>query len=109
MRSWVDEGAFPSNTNCSERVVTSNHTADEVGGSQSLNSRSRSWLQLVFEYDEAEETQSGLGLFTAKEYERDENLDVVVCTNRFIFCALSQDSPSILLPAMAMTRYPRLV
>ena len=69
MRSWVDETAFSSDTNGSQWVVTGDHTADEVGRSQSLNSRSRPGLELVLKYDEAEEAQPGFGLFTASGHE----------------------------------------
>ena len=60
----VYETAFASDTDGSQRVVAGDHAADEVRGSQGLDGRCRSRLELVLEYDQTQELQSGLRLFS---------------------------------------------
>lgn len=67
MGGRVDHATFASHADCSERVVSRNHTASKVSSAESLDGGCRSGLQLVFEDDEAQEPQAGLGLFAGKE------------------------------------------
>lgn len=50
MRGRIDKTAFPSNTNCSQRVVASDHTTGEVSCSERLYSWCCSGLELVLKY-----------------------------------------------------------
>ena len=45
----------------------------------------------------------GKSMLNSKDLRNDKK------TNRFILCAFSHDNPSMLFPAIAITRYPRFV
>jgi hypothetical protein len=64
MRSLADDATFPSDTNCSESIVSGDHPTGQVGGSQRKNRGRCPWFYLVLEDDQSEETKATFRLFT---------------------------------------------
>lgn len=56
-------------------VFSTNHSAREMSTSEDAYGRSCSRLELVFEHDQAEEVEPGLGLFPVQESETSAQID----------------------------------
>lgn len=108
MSSLIYEATFPSHANGCERVITRNHPTRQMGGAERLDCGRSSRFQSIFKDNKAEELKTRLCLLSVGI----QSLNVCIeinTTNRFIRCAFNHESPSMLFPAIAITRYPLFV
>lgn len=110
MRGGVDQPALARDADRRERVVARDHPAREVRRAQRLDRGCRARFQLVLEDDQPKELQIRFRLLSiTPPILADRSSHEPKITYRLSFCAFSQERPSMLLPAIAMTRYPRFV
>jgi len=107
--SLTDQWTFPSNTDCCQWIITSNHSACQMSSSKLLDDRSCPRFESILKDDQAKKAQSRFCLFTGDKWDSAYYSQELSCTDRFIRWAFNQDKPSMLFPAIAITRYPRLV
>ncbi len=104
MSSLIDQTAFSCYTRRSQWVVSSDHATRKVRGAQDMDCRTSSRLNLILKYDQAKEAKSAFCLLSVERQISSVEMPVLQDHYRFILWAFNHDKPSMLLPAMAMTR-----